>query len=789
MRGIFLFCAGVVLCAAAALAQGQRAPVETPGALTNQYCAGCHSDSVKSGGFSLTQIDLANPDKNAELAEKMIRKLRSGTMPPAGARRPEAAVLKSFAASLESRVDSAAAKQPHVDAPELHRVNRTEYRNSVRDLLGLDVDVSSLLPPDPKTGGFDNMSDALTVTPALLQGYVRAAEKISRDAVGDRQAPPLMVSYMVPKVVNQYRHVEGAPFGTRGGLAVTHNFSADGDYTFKLQLYYWYTGQLVGSKLPDALQGQEVEVSIDGARVAVFKIDPEVQETEGDLVTPPIKITAGPHRVSASFVSKYDGTVEDQYWLVEQTLMDVSIGTHAGITGLPHLRSMFITGPMTVSGISETPSRRKIFTCRPTAEKDEEACATQIISRLAKQAFRRPVNAEDLEGLLGQYQAGRQDGDFETGIRTAVQAILAKPEFIFRFEHVPANVAPGETFRLTDLQLASRLSYFLWSSAPDEQLLTLATQGKLKDATVLQAQVKRMLMDPRSEALATSFAGQWLRLGGLQEATPESGIFPNFTRNLGNSMRREVELLFDSVVREDRNVTELLTADYTYVDEVLAKHYEIPNVLGSRFQRVTLTDPNRFGLIGKGGILTMTALANRTSPVARGKYVLEVLIGSPPPNPPANVPPLKEAGDNEKVLTVRERMVQHRDNAACRSCHQIMDPIGMALENFDAVGLWRTKDSGAPIDPSGTMYEGSVLDGPVGVRKAVMSHSDAYIANFTQNLLAYGLGRVLDHRDMPVVRTIVRDASKSNDRFSAFVMGVVKSSLFQMSRNNNASVQ
>ena len=789
MKGIFLFAGGLALTAMVAMSQNEASTVESQRALVNQYCSGCHGDNVKSGGFALSSIDIANPGQNAELAEKVIRKLRSGMMPPAGARRPEEAALKALASGLESRIDQAAGKQVYVVAPELHRVNRTEYRNSVRDLLGLDVDVTALLPPDPKTGGFDNMSDALTVTPALMQSYIRAAEKISREAVGDTSAPPVMQSYMVPKVVNQYRHVEGTPFGTRGGIAVTHNFPADGDYVFKLQLYYWYTGELVGSKLMQSLQGQEVEISIDGERVANFKIDPQIQETEGDLDTKPIAVKAGPHRVAAAFISKFDGPVEDQYWLVEQTLMDVSIGTHAGITGLPHLRSMFVTGPMKVSGVSDTPSRRKIFTCKPATAKDEEACATQIISRLTRQAFRRPVNAEDLEGLMSQYHEARKDGNFETGIRTAVQAILAKPEFVFRFEPVPTNVAPGQNFRISDLELASRLSYFLWSTAPDETLLNLATQNKLKDPAILQQQVKRMLADPRAESLSTNFAGQWLQLGGLKEVNPESGIFPNYTRNLGNSMRREVELLFDSIVREDRNVGDLLTADYTYVDEVLAKHYGIPNVLGSRFQRVALTDPNRFGLLGKGGILTMTALANRTSPVARGKYVLEVLVGTPPPKPPPNVPRLKEAGDNEKVLSVRERMEQHRANAACSACHQIMDPIGMALENFDAVGLWRTRDGGFVIDPSGKMYDGSKLDGPVSVRQAVVNRSDAFLGSFTQNLLAYGVGRVLDYRDMPTVRSIAREAARSNNRFSAFVMGVVKSPLFTMSRNNNATVQ
>jgi len=789
MKGLAFFVGVLLICSMLAGAQNDVTAVESQQALVAQYCANCHNEKLKSGGFNFADLDIAHPELKAEQAEKVIRKLRAGMMPPPGAKRPDNATLRAFAGGLESRIDAAAAKQLHVDAPELHRVNRTEYRNSVRDLLDLDVDVSALLPPDPKTGGFDNMSDALTVTPALMQSYVRAAEKISRDAVGDPQAPPVMVSYNVPKVANQYRHVEGAPFGTRGGISVLHTFPADGDYTFKLQLYYWYTGELVGSKLPESLQGQQLEVSIDGERAAIFNIDPQAQETEGDLVTDPIKIKAGPHRVSAAFIAKYDGTFEDQYWLVEQTLVDVSIGTHPGITGLPHLRTMFVTGPLKVSGVSETPSRRKIFTCHPAAEKDEEPCATQIIMRLAKQAFRRPVTPEDLEGLMTQYQVGRQDGNFETGIRTGVQAILANPEFVFRFEHVPDKVPPGQTFRISDLELASRLSFFLWSSAPDEQLLTMAGQNKLHDPVILRQQVKRMLGDHRSEALATNFAGQWLRLRGLLEANPDSAMFPNYTRNLGLSMQREIELLFDSIVREDRNVTDLLTADYTFVDEVLAKYYRIPNVLGNRFQRVQLTDPNRFGLIGKGGVLTMTALANRTSPVARGKYILEVLVGTPPPNPPPNVPKLKESNTSEKVLSVRERMETHRANPACNACHQIMDPIGLALENFDPIGLWRANDAGLVIDAAGKMYDGQKLDGPVSVRQAVMTHSDAFIGNFSQNLLAYGVGHVLDYHDMPAVRAITRDAAKENDRFSAFIFGIVNSPMFQMSKNNNTTVQ
>jgi len=788
MKGILVFCSALLVSAMATGAQNDVSSVESQRALVNQYCAVCHNERLKSGGFNFADLDIAHPELKAEQAEKVIRKLRAGMMPPPNAKRPDASSLKALATSLESRIDAAASKEVRVVAPELHRVNRNEYHNSIRDLLAVDEDVSAFLPPDEKTGGFDNMADALSVTPALMEGYVRAAEKISRDAVGDPQAPPVMVQYMVPKVTNQYRHVEGAPFGTRGGESVIHNFPADGDYVFKLQLYYWYTGELVGSKLPQSLQDQQIEISIDGERAAIFKIDPQAQETEGDLITEGIKVKAGPHRVTAAFIAKYDGTVEDQYWVVEQTLVDVSIGTHPGITGLPHLRSMFITGPMKVSGVSDTPSRRKVFTCHPATPKEEEPCATQIITRLAKQAFRRPVTPEDLEGLMTEYQVGRQDGNFEVGIRTAVQAILAKPEFVFRFERIPSNVGPGRNFRISDLELASRLSYFLWSSAPDDQLLTLAGQGKLKDPIVLQQQVKRMLADRRAEQLSTNFAGQWLRLGGLLDATPDSAMFPNYTRNLGTSMRREIELFFDSIVRDDQSVLNLLTADYTYVDEILARHYGIANVLGNRFQRVQLTDPNRFGLIGKSGILTMTALANRTSPVARGKYVLEVLVGSPPPNPPPNVPKLKESSPSEKVLTVRERMEAHRAVEPCRSCHQIMDPIGMALENFDPIGLWRSKDGGVDINASGTMYDGAKLDGPVSVRQAVMNHSEAFVGNFTQNLLAYGVGHVLDYRDLPAVRAIMRDAAKDNNHFSAFVLGVVKSPLFQMSKNNNTTV-
>ena len=756
--------------------------VESQQALVDQYCAYCHNDTTRSGGFSWADVDLAHPERSAARVEEIIRKLRVGLMPPAGAGRPEPAVLKDFAGALETRVDQAAAQSPFTRPPDLHRLNRTEYRNSIRDMLGLTVDVSALLPPDARTNGFDNMADALTVTPALMNAYLRAAGKISRQAVGDPEASAAQVYYKVPKIVNQMRRVEGAPFGTRGGISVVHNFLADGDYAFKLELYYYYTGAQIGSKLPTPLQDQQLEVSVDGERVAVFTIDPDASETDNVLISESVYIKAGQRRLAAAFVSKHDGPVEDQYQLYEHTLLDVSIANQFGMTALPHLQTIAVTGPMNSTGVSETDSRRRIFTCRPAERSEEEECAEEIISRLAGQAFRRPPTPEDLEGLMIHYEDGYVDGGFEAGVRVALQGILSKPEFVFRFEQVPDGAAPGANYPISDLELASRLSYFLWSSMPDEELVNIASGGRLRDPATLEQQVKRMLADPRSDALATSFAGQWLGLQGIRDVLPEPGLFPNYTRNLGESMRREVELLFDSILREDRSLVELLAADYTFVDEVLAKHYGIPNVVGPRFKRVQLSDPNRFGLIGKAGLLTMTSLANRTSPVARGKYVLEVLLGTPPPSPPPVVPPLAEAVDNQKVLRVRDRMEQHRASPACSGCHQIMDPIGLALENFDAVGVWRANDSGFPIDPSGRMFDGMDLDGPAGVRQALLDRTDSFLRGFTESLLAYGLGRVTDHRDMPTVRAIMREAAGNDNRSSSFVLGIVKSAPFQMSR-------
>ncbi len=773
-------CVGVLLLSSEAFAQhATAASIADREALVDRYCVNCHNDNRRAGGFSWSTIDLADPAANAEASERVVRKLRAGLMPPAGLPRPDAASANALASALETAIDRHAAARPYAGAPELHRVNRTEYRNSVRDLLGLDVDVSALLPQDESGRGFDNMADALAVTPALVQGYVRAAGKISRAAIGDRQVAPTMSMYTVPKVVNQMRHVDGAPLGTRGGTSVIHNFPADGDYTFKLTFYYDFLETLYGQSLPANLQGQQIEVSVDGARAAIFTIDPNIPETKNILTTSKVRITAGPHRVSAAFIAKFDGPTEDEFRQVEQSMVDVSAGV-PGLIALPHLQSLTVAGPFVVTGVSDTPSRRRIFTCMPASSGDETPCARAIIARLARQAFRRPVSDTDAEFLFQYYEEGRKEGGFEDGIRMAVQAIIANPRFVFRFERTPATAKAGNNFRLDDLDLAARLSYFLWSSGPDDALLTVAAQGRLKDPVVLEREVRRMLADRRSDALVDNFAGQWLRLRSLKEANPDTGLFPEFSRNLGESMTRETRLLFDSIKREDRPVTELLTAGYTFVDEVLAKHYGIPNVQGSTFRRVPVTDPNRVGLLGHASVLTLTSLANRTSPVLRGKYVMEVLLGVAPPPPPPNVPALMENVDNQKPLPVRERLAEHRKNPACASCHRMMDPIGLALENFNAVGLWRTSDSGARIDPSGQLYDGATLDGPVSLRAAILNRSDAFISSFTESFLTYGLGRLVDYRDMPAVRTIERDAAKSGYRFSAFVMGVVRSVPFQM---------
>lgn len=749
-------------------------------AFLEQYCSVCHNDDMRTGGMTLSRFNVEHPEQTAELTEKMIHKLRVGMMPPPGMERPDDAARKTFVVMLEKSIDRAAAAHPYAGNPALHRLNRTEYANSIRDLLRVRVDVSALLPPDDMSHGFDNMADVLTVSSTLLDSYMHAADQIARVAVGDPAAPPITATYTVPKIVSQDHHVEGTPFGTRGGIAVTHNFPADGDYVFKLRFYHHATGALFGMN-----QGrtQQIEVALDGERAALLAIDPA--HSLAGITTSSIKIKAGPHLVSASFIQKADGPREDEVHLVEQSLVDLTIGAVPGTSTLPHLLDVSITGPLHIYGISDTPSRRRIFLCRPSDVASEIPCARRIISSLARSAFRRPVTAADMQALLGFYHLGRRQGGFEAGIRTSIQALIASPEFVFRFERTPATGVAGVNYNITDLELASRLSYFLWSSAPDDRLITVASQGRLSIPAVLEREVRRMLADPRSAALSTNFVDQWLHLRNLKDATPDLYIYPNFDKTLARSMQRETELLFNSIKEEDRSLLDLLTADFTFVDERLAQHYGIPNVLGSRFRRVKITDENRRGLLGHAGILMLTSTANRTSPVKRGKYVMEVLLGTPPPAPPPNVPALPEnaearTGHVARPLSVRERMEEHRKNPACAGCHRLMDPIGFALENYDGVGIWRTQDSGFKIDASGQMFDGTRLDGPASLRQAVLNHSDAFIAAFTENLLAYALGRVIDYRDMPAARAVQREAARNGYRFSSFILAIAKSPAFRM---------
>jgi hypothetical protein len=746
----------------------------------DQYCSVCHNDELKTGGMTLSQLNLDHVEQSAELAEKIIRKLRAGLMPPPGMARPDAAATEAFASWLENRIDSAA--RPDPGGPLLHRLNRTEYANTIRDLLGLQVDVAALLPPDNMSHGFDNMADVLTMSPTLMQAYVRAAGKISRQAIGDPEALPITSTYTVARVVSQSRHVEGTPFGTRGGIAVVHDFPADGEYIFKLSFYHHPVGPLFGVNQG---AGQQIEVAVNRERVALLDINPAM--APDSIRTPPVKIAAGPQLISASFIQKFDGPIDDEFRQVEQTLVDLTLGAVPGTTTLPHLRELSIGGPQRVFGVSDTPSRRKLFLCRPPTGGDDIACARKVLAPLARRAYRRPITEADIKALLAFYRMGRRHGTFDSGIRTALQAILSSPEFVFRFERTPPVVAPGTSYRITDLELASRLSYFLWSSAPDDQLLRLAAQGRLSQSAMLERETRRLLADPRARTLTTNFAAKWLLLQNLKEVTPDLHLYPNYDKNLAQSMRRETELLFESVMREDRSIFDLLTADYTYVDERLARHYSIPNVMGERFRRVAVTDENRKGLLGHAGILLLTSLANRTSPVKRGKYVMEILLGTPPPPPPPNVPALPEnaearTGHVAMPLSVRERMEQHRKNPACAGCHKLMDPIGLALENFDAIGLWRTTDSGSRIDPKGQMYDGAKLEGPVSLRQAILRHGDAFVSAFTERLVSYGLGRVLTYRDMPMVRAVRREAAAHNYRFSSFILGIVKIPAFLMRR-------
>jgi Protein of unknown function (DUF1592)/Protein of unknown function (DUF1588)/Protein of unknown function (DUF1595)/Protein of unknown function (DUF1587)/Protein of unknown function (DUF1585) len=774
---------------AASGAEADLMPPESQRAMVEDYCLMCHNDEAKTAGLTLESFDPANAENNAEIAEKMIHKLRAGMMPPSFAPRPEPEEVGALAAALEAKIDAAYFADPKPGRRTFQRLNRAEYKQSVEDLLSLSVDVDALLPPDTISHSFDNIADVQVMSPTLMDSYLRAADNVSRLAVGDPTAGPSEVTYKVPHTASQREHVDGTPFGTRGGISVVHNFPADGDYVFRVEMQPSPEGFLFGA----TAKSEQIEISINESRVALLDVDPLMSETDPNglnIQTPPIAVKAGPQRVAAAFLKKDEAVIEDLVAPIEHTLADSQIGVDYGVTTVPHLRDLGIGGPYHVTGVSDSAPRRRIFICRPTTAAEERPCAQEIVSNLATRAYRRPLDETDVESLMSFFEIGREDGDFESGVRMALQAILTSPSFVFRLEEARHGVAAGSSYPITDLDLASRLSFFLWSSPPDEELLKLAEAGKLSDEDTLRSQVHRMLKDPRSESLATRFGSLWLRLQDLDKLEPDAVRFPAYDATLAQAMKRETQLFFYNLIEEDRSLLELLTADYTFVNERLAKHYEIPNVTGSEFRKVKLDgiNDNRIGIFGQGSILALTSVANRTSPVQRGKWVMEVLLGSPPPPPPPNVPALEatSAVAGGKMLSVRQQMESHRSNPACQSCHAVIDPIGLALEIFDVTGAYRTRDRGVPIDASGELYDGTTLDGPKGLSDALLRHKDAFIITFTERLLTYALGRRVEYTDMPVVRKIAHDASNNDYHMSSFIMGVIDSMPFRMSTAEEA---
>ncbi len=740
-------------------------------------CVRCHNERRLSGNLSLVGFDADEADQNAEIAERMIRKLRAGMMPPVGARRPGGDTLQTVVEELERVVDAAASRNPNPGGRTFQRLNRAEYEQAVRDLLLLKVDASEWLQNDQMSANFDNIADVQSLSATLLESYLNAASEISRWAVGNRSAPAVDQVYKLPEYISQHPwdHVEGAPYGTRGGMVIDHVFPADAEYVFAMTFNGGRNARL-----------EDVDVSIDGERVALLHYTRSGAGADGrggsGVRTEPIMLRAGQHKVSAAFVRRGDGPYEDLLRPHEWSLAGGGSGGN-GITSLPHLRDLIVSGPYNTTGVSETATRSKIFSCRPTVPSEELSCAREIVSRLGSEAYRRPLSDNDISGLMNFYAAGSARGGFEGGVRRALEAILASPHFVFRFEREPENKDPGETYRLADVDLASRLSFFLWGMPPDAELLEIAAEGKLSDKE-LERQSQRMLADPRSEALGTRFAGLWLRLQDLYKVRPDPNFYPNFDENLADAMRRETELFFYNLVQEDKSFLELFSADYTFVNERLARHYGIPGVSGNHFRRVDYLEDQRRGLLGQGSVLVLTSMANRTSPVLRGKWVMEVLLGTPPPPPPPGVPDLDETGtvSDGKFLTTRERMELHRESPACSSCHSLMDPIGLALDNYDVTGRWRLRENGNPIDTRGDFYDGTPVSEPVELINALLKRPIPLVRNFTENLMAFALGRRVEHYDQPVVREISKNAEKDDYRLSSFIMGIIQSDAFQMKR-------
>ena len=759
-------------------------------ALLKQYCVTCHNEGLAERGtvpISLHDADLTDVPGNAELWEKVIRKLRTGSMPPVGRPRPEKTVSDDLALWLETEIDQVADAHPNPGRTEpLHRLNRTEYQNVIRDLLALDIDAATLVPADDQSYGFDNIAGVLKVSPTLLERYMGAAREVSRLAVGASPIDAGSESFRIISDLSQYQHRDTLPFGTRGGTSVPYNFPRDADYEIKVELLDLFAGAPIQ-------EPHQLEVSIDGEQVKIFHLAPDENDTSNqntevyleapDVLSVRVPVEAGPKNVTATFIKKTDALAESV-----RKPFDRPHGEGDYLLYQPHMGTITISGPFDVSGSGDTPSRDRIFTCQPSNSGEETPCARQILSTLAQRAYRRPVTDADLEGLFTFYNEGHASGGFEVGIEKALRALLVSPDFLFRVVSDPAGSSPGVPYRVSDLELASRISFFLWSSIPDDELLDAAVQGTLSDPAVVEHQVRRMLADPRAEALAKNFAGQWLRLRNVSGALPSDVIFPNFGESLRQDFVTETELFFDTILREDRSIGELLTADFTFLNERLAKHYNVSGVYGSDFRRVTVSDENRRGLLGQGSILTVTSYGDRTSPVGRGKWVLENVLGTPPPPPPPVVPELEPDANPGRLLSMRERMEQHRANPVCASCHRMMDPLGLALENFDATGRWRSHMlGGAVIDSSGTTPDGTAFQGPAALRALLVRNPEQFATVVTEKMLTYALGRGIEYYDVPSVRQILREVAPSDYSAASLIVGVVKSRPFQMRMPNSTT--
>jgi hypothetical protein len=756
-------------------------------AAVDKYCVTCHNSRVSgpatASGVVLDNADLNKVADNPELWEKVARKLRTGGMPPENQPRPDKATHDALVGFIESRLDRAATERPNPGRPSVHRLNRAEYANAIRDLLALEVDAAALLPPDDTADGFDNIADVLSLSPSLLESYLSASAKISALAVGSAKITASSETYKVRGDMSQVEHLEGLPLGTRGGVSARHTFPLDGEYVIRVKLVETNLGTIRGlqdeNQLEIAVGGQRVLLAPVGGYDDYMESGTNATNIVNALYTrlqARVPVRAGQRQVTAAFLKPASslGPIRMQNFLYSNIVATDHLG-------LPHIEYMTVSGPFNAGEAGDTPSRQKVFACRPARPAEERACATTVLSKLARRAYRRPVTDSDMSGLLRFYDEGRKTGGFEAGIEMGLRAMLASPKFLFRVERDPAGTPAGRAYTLNDLELASRLSFFIWSSIPDEELLVLAESRRLRDPKTLAQQIQRMVADQKSQALVTNFAGQWLHIRNLRSATPDKNDFPHFDHTLKQAFERELELFVGSVIREKRSVLELLTADYTFVNERLALHYGIPNIFGSHFRRVSGIDETRRGLLGKGGILLVTSHADRTAPVVRGKWILDNLVGSPPPPPPPEVPALPEA-PAARPLTMRARMEQHRANPVCANCHKVMDPMGLALENFDAVGAWRTDDGGLPLDTSGQLPDGTKIEGVIGLRETLLKQPDVFVTTVAEKLLTYALGRGLEPEDMPAVRAIVRQSEKDGYRFTSLIEGVVSSTPFRMRR-------